>query len=276
MKIKFINTLVILIIFSEIVFPQKKGFNYDLAVGFTFSPKTEDISAFSLSPKLEVVYEFENDWQAGFEIGLSYLRLNRINYGIESSFRIGNPIISFGKSKINLFANSVVDFKINTGIPLATYPGNIPDNRLTEFNYNNANSSFGWKDPFTWLMNIVPVTTEFNLQTSVTDELSFLVKAEPAYLISINSRPSRFCFSGIFGLNINTGITDLRLGWVLFYSELSLENNNYSQTSIFIGTNISLFNKVYQIDFNLNIDRPNGITDKTAKPNWGINLITSF
>lgn len=159
---------------------------------------------------------------------------------------------------------------------MATYPGSIPENRITEFNYNNANSSFGWKDPFIWLMNIVPLTTEFDMTTKFNKVFSFLIKAEPAYLISINSRSSQFCFSGILGINTNIGITDLRLGWVTFYSSQSLENNINTQNSMFIGTQLNLFRKIYQIDFNVNIDEPNGIIEKTAKPNWGINLTTSF
>jgi hypothetical protein len=276
MKTTLLIILGYLIIFPGIVFSQENGLNYDLAVGFTLSPNTEDVSAFSISPKLEIVYGFQNNWNVGASIGLGYLKLNRINYGTESSFDLGNLIISVGKRKINLIANTLFSVKFKAGIPLATYPGNIPDNRITEFNYNNGNSSFGWKDPFTWLMNIIPITTEFNITTQINNEFSLLIKAEPAYLISINSRPSQFCLSGILGLNTNIGATELRIGWITFYSSLSLENNIHTQNSMFIGTNMNLFSKIYQIDFNLNIDEPNGIIEKTAKPNWGINLKTSF
>lgn len=93
MKITHLIILGYLIIFSGIVFSQEKGFNYNIAVGFTFSPNTEDVSAFSISPKLELVYGFQNNWNVGAFIGLSYVRLNRSKYETESSFNVGNLIL---------------------------------------------------------------------------------------------------------------------------------------------------------------------------------------
>lgn len=263
-------------IFSSNIFSQEKGFNYNLAIAFTFSPNTEDVSAFSISPKFEFVYGFKNNWNLGVLAGLSYLKLNRCNYETESSFNLGNLIISAGKSNINLTANTIVAMKIKAGIPLAIYPGSIPKNRITEFNYNNANSSYGWEEAFVWMMNIVPLTAEFKTKIKVNDKLSLLLKTEPGFLVSINSRPSQFCFSSNLGLNTNIGVFNLSLGWVLFYSSLSLENNIHTQNSIYIGTQMDLLSKICEIDFSLNIDKPNGIIEKTAKPNWGIKFKTSL
>ena len=62
------------------------------------------------------------------------------------------------------------------------------------------------------------------------------------------------------------------LGWKSYLTSISIENNNYDQNSISIGTDFNLFENEIKTDFNLNIDYPNGFVEKTPKPFWGVVL----
>ena len=68
------------------------------------------------------------------------------------------------------------------------------------------------------------------------------------------------------------GQVNLRLGWNSYLTSISIENNNYDQNSISIGTDFNLFENEIKADFNLNIDYPNGLVEETPKPFWGVVL----
>lgn len=279
MQTTFLKTIFIILsifFYSNKSFSQNNGFEYSLNFGFTLTPNGENVSAFSISPLLEVKYFLGKNHFIGGQLGLTYVSLNRNGYENQTSFDIGNPILMAGFANHQLLNNLSADWIFKVGIPLATFPGTLSQNRLTEFNYNNANSSYGWRDPFVWLMNIVPIVGEANFRYSISRNVSFNIKAAPSYLISINSRPSRFALSSEIESSIDIENLTVRLGWASFYSGLSLENNLHNQNSLFIGCNFDMFNHNFETDFNLNIDRPNGILEETAKPFWGIVIKTGL
>lgn len=274
MKPKII--LIIGILITGLTQAQNKNFTTVLSTAFTSSAKSGDVSALSVSPVIELSYRFDNNWKLSAKAGLSYLSLKRNVNQTESKISLGNTILSLGSENIKFIGEIDIALNINAGIPLATNPGSIPQNRLSEYNLNNANSAFGWREPLIWIMNIVPVSTEINLTKNLNGYISINAKFEPGYLISINSRPSRFSLLTITTLNFNFNPANLEIGWSSFYSGLSLENNNHVQNSVFAGITFKIADKDFGFSFNLNIDKPNGVMEKTTKPFWGVSLGTSF
>lgn len=254
------------------VFSQSQNFEIKTAVGLTFAPAAEDINTICISPLLNIKYNLSEDYFIGAKIGASFVKLNRKNYEMESSFDAGNIILGGGIKNLRVYYNINTDALLNVGVPLATFPGNIPSNRLTEFNYNNANSAYGWNEPFVWLMNVIPITIETNTNIELNKKLCFQLKVEPGYLIAINSRPSGSVLATKLEAKYNFGQVDFRLGWRTYLTSISIENNNYDQNSISVGLDFKLLKNEFKTDFNLNIDYPNGITEKTAKPYWGLIL----
>lgn len=207
-------TVVVLLWWSNnVLFAQNSGLHSHISAAVTMSPNAESVSALSIGPLLDIKYAFENIWFIGGQVGVSYVSLDRKSYGKESSVNVGNPILMAGYT--NPFSSEHVstDIAVKAGVPLATFPGTIPDNRITEFNCNNANSAY-----------------------------------------------------------VDISMATLKVGWASFVSSLSLENNYHSQNSVFIGFDFSLFDRTFQTDFNINIDKPNGIMEETPKPFWGVLL----
>lgn len=267
---KLVLISIIIIIFQNIVFSQTKNFEVKSSTALAFTPSVEDITTTSISPILIFNYKLGKDYVIGAKLGASFVILNRKDYTTQNSFDIGNIILKGGLINAIDYYNIKTDATLNFGVPLATFPGNIPDNRLTEFNYNNANSAYGWADPYIWLMNVVPITIETNSKVELNKELSLLLKVEPGYLIAVNSRPSGTAMATNLEAKYSLGQVNIRLGWKSYITSISMENNNYDQNSLSIGTNFKLFENECKTDFNLNIDYPNGLAENTPKPFWGV------
>ena len=270
---KIIVLISIIIINSQnIVFSQTKNFGLRTSIALAFTPSATDINTTSVSPLLIFNYNLSKKYFIGAKFGVSFVRLNRMDYQTENSFDIGNIIVRGGLINAIDYDNIKTDATLNIGVPLATFPGNIPSNRLTEFNYNNANNAYGWSEPFVWLMNVIPITIETNTKVDLNTELSLLLKVEPGYLFSINSRPSGTAIATKIETKYSFGHLNIRLGWNSYLTSTSIENNNYDQNSISIGTDFNLFENEIKADFNLNIDYPNGLVEKTSKSFWGVVL----
>ena len=56
----------------------------------------------------------------------------------------------------------------------------------------------------------------------------------------------------------------------MFTSTKSIENNNYDQHSIGLGTDIAFGSITGMVDAHVNIDAPNGLAVDAPKPTWGV------
>jgi hypothetical protein len=249
---------------------QNTGFIAKSSVAISLAPVSDEVSAASVSPILGARYTFTNGFHFEAQAGLTALRLNRIGYGSTNNVRVGNPILAGGYRWESIDGQKKYEVNLRTGIPLATFPGKIPDNRLVEFNYNNANCAYGWKDPYLWLMNVLPIVINAQVAGAVTNNFTYDVCLSPAYLVSVNSRPSRFAISATAELDYTISDIHLRAGAASFFSGLSLENNDCDQHSLWIGSNIHFLDMETRIDVHLNVDQPNGILSTGPKPTWGV------
>ena len=71
------------------------------------------------------------------------------------------------------------------------------------------------------MMNIVPAMIDVNFNGTISHGLHWDLALTPSYLISVNSRPSRYAFLGLLGLDVAVGGVQLRGGTSWFYSTLS-------------------------------------------------------
>lgn len=194
------------------VFAQDAGFNVRTSIAFSLAPASEEVSAASVSPILGARYTFANGFHIDTEVGLAALRLIRSGYGTTNNVRIGNPMLSGGYHGKSIDGQEHYEVNLRIGIPLATFPGNIPDNRLVEFNYNNANCAYGWKDPYLWLMNSIPIVIDAQVAGTLTNKFTCEGNLSPSYVRSVNSRPSRFVFSATVEFDYNYSDIHLRAG----------------------------------------------------------------
>lgn len=244
----------------------------EVGIALTLAPTSAEVSATGISPTLRGRYRLGASWFAEWQLGVSFVALQRTGYGSEQTIDFGNPMLGIGYKDLFRRERLSADLTLRAGIPLATFPGNIPDNRLTEFNYNNANSAWGWRDPYLWLMNVVPIAVEGELHADIAENFRGRLLLAPAFLLSVNSRPSGIAAHEILDVALRLKPVTLRMGWTAFLSPTSLENNDHFQHAVFAGVDFTFLGLGMMADFNLNLDQPNGVAASTPKPFWGTTL----
>lgn len=204
------------------------------------------------------------------EWGLSRVVLKREGFDDQSKLSFCNPLIGVRLNKIGLPFQINVSPGFRIGIPLAVLPGNIPENRLTELNYNNAVNSRGWENAFLFQMNSVPFILDFKSEKILRNGAVLSFEMNPAYLSSVNSRQSEFTL--LLSLEAVYPLAGFEAGLIIrhFISSGNLENNDHNQSSAGIKFSFSSPLGKTSLKTILNIDKPNGISADEPKPFWGV------
>ncbi len=269
-----IKFLLLILLLTNGALAQLIGYKAEL--GFSFHPRDSEISTFSLSPKFGIDYLITTNLHANLTMGFSYTVLNVSGYLEQNSFDFGNPIITILKKLNNssLFKNNSI--AIGVGIPLATYPGSIPENRMTEQNFLQAMSSYGFNESSLWMLNVVPIMVTGITEVDLGKDFSWRIKLQPNYAIAINSRPDNFQLSAMNELVYSSESYSYSIGIHSFAQSESLENNDLDQTSILLSLNRNFDSHSFGGTVIINIDKPYGFQAKTPKPFLGFGVNASW
>lgn len=255
--------------------PEQK-FSVSMSSTFSFNTTQQGIQIHSVSAVLGARYKLSDGLLTGLEVPFSFVALHREKSDDETSYRFGNPSLSVGVKDDGVFgAEGSLLFRV--GIPLATFPGDIPGNRIAELNYDYANSASGWQRPDLWLMNMLPVSLEGTLGIRVTPSIRISCIVSPSYLISVNSEKSGISVTARASTEVTVFGTSITAGWNIYLSTRSIENNNFDQHSIFAGFRWGGSRLPFTTEVVVNLDEPNGVFRKHGvKPDWGIVFKSDF
>ncbi len=246
------------------------GFSISADLGFNSISSDLNISAVTLSSEIIASYRTSTSFSVVIDLGLAYCTSERSLDNVESSVVVGNSLVGavWDVDVLSFLRDEQIG--LSAGVPLATFPGNIPENRHVEFTYNNANSMRGWSAPYTWIMNVVPVIADIGGSLPFNEHLSADARLMPAFLYSVNRNPSQLTFAGTLGISVHLEDFTPRLSWSMFTTTSSIENNNYDQHSLCLGTDVSLGSTTGTLDLRMNLDAPNGVSVNAPKPFWGV------
>lgn len=275
MKFFTLNTFTVLFLLSTTLMQlraqeESSPLNVSIDLGFNSISSDLDISATTVSSVIGVSYHTSPGFAITLDLGFANCSSERSLQNNESSFVIGNPLlgVQWDVDVLSGLRNERVG--VSVGAPLATFPGTIPENRHVEFTYTIANSMRGWTAPYLWLMNVVPLVVEAHGELPISEQLSAQATLSPAFLYSVNRESSQLTFASTLGVSYHTDVVTPRLSWSMFTSTKSIENNNYDQHSIGIGTDIAFGGIIGMVDAHVNIDAPNGLAVDAPKPTWGV------
>ena len=251
-------------------------FTYNNYVRFSsslsLSPMTDDIQSFVLSPTLEYKHTYDSTTYIYGMGGMIFSSLTRQGFESQHSIIPSNIIIGIGKSFNSKVGNQAAVSLFAT-IPLALYwSDNIDSKKLAEFSYTSTISSQGWRNPYQWIINSLPLGVNFTQEINVHPTLSIKLNLIPSYIIALNNRPSGFASSQSFDIQYTISDIMIACGMNHYLTTLNLENNDKNQSSIGIGFYKKFTSDVLFFDGNINIDMPNGWTSVTDKTYWGILL----
>src|SRR5690606_7284370 len=114
------------------------------------------------------------------------------------------------------------------------------DNRLAELAYSMAASAQGFREPFLWQTNVVPLLLGARATLRARDWLTLTGQLVPSYLISVNQRPSRFAVATQLDAAAVAHWFVAHLGVTHFASTLALENRHLDQLALRGGAGASI------------------------------------
>ncbi len=269
---KKIGVLIFLVFATVINMYAQNNLEIKGNITFSTAPSSANLNSFTFSPLVEIGYKLHDEYYFAIKFGATYTKLERLGYNTESRTDLSNPIVIVGYLDNKVTKFSTIDMLLNLGIPLATFPGNISKNRLSEFNYNNANNMYGWKESLSWFMNVVPISFTLVNKNEISEKLGIHILINPIYMISINSRPDRQAINA--NLNIYYKLNDIsfNIGTNYFYSVQSIENDDKDKNIIYIGNSVKLEDYTLGAEINLNLNSPKGAFTKNKIYYYGIML----
>lgn len=263
------------ILFFAFAYPTvgQSGFGFGIDVGVAMTPNEVDVSMRMVSILIAGGYELAPDLVAEGTIGLTYVRLQRSDFPEDASLDPANIMLGIRKRHVHLFGAVNGELSFHSAVPLALLRGDLTEKRLTETNYFTAASAAGWRDPFPWLLNTLPLLIGVQAQSVLTEGTTLRCALRPAYLISLNEYDSRAALST--ELSIEQQLLDklnVHAGVSCWASTQSLENNDRVQSSMFLELRLHTEGHLFGLGVNVNLDAPYGVIAREKKTEWGLML----
>jgi hypothetical protein len=239
---------------------------------FTTSPHGPTVDTFGAALRLTGDYQFENGLGLTLEGGLVSTSLRVEEEPRRRGIFPGNVLV--GASFVRRLASQLAaGASLRVGAPLALYHGGIDENRLAELAYTTATAAQGFREPFVWQMNVVPVVLGGSFVLRAPRWLLLTAELTPAALVSVNQRPSRVAVGAHHDAAATQGAFSGHLGLHYFASTLPLENRERDQLAVRFGVAALLGEQRLGIDVSLGLDDPYGAFRDDPHPWWGISVV---
>jgi hypothetical protein len=238
----------------------------------TTSPNGPSVSTLGGALSVGGAYRLENGLAVSIAGGITALSLAVEGQSTRAGTLPGNVLL--GVSLEPWRARQIdAALSLELGAPLALYPGGIDDNRLAELAYTMAASAQGFREPFLWQTNVVPIILGVHATARAFDWLTLSGQLAPAYLVSVNQRPSRAAIMSRLDASATLRSLVARVGLTHFASALALENRHLDQLAAHLGAGAILDGQRWMLDVSLGIDAPYGAFEDAPHPWWGIGLV---
>jgi hypothetical protein len=250
----------------------RRAVHLGLDVAVTTSPHGPTVDSFGIAPSLEGGYRFTNGLGLTLDGGLVSAALTVEDEPSRHGWFPGNAL--FGASfERRLFRSVEGRASLRAGAPLALYHGGIDENRQAELAYTMATSAQGFRDPYLWQMNVVPLLLGGSVTLRPVDWLLLTAKLEPGYLVSVNQRPSRVAIAAHLDATASYRAFTTHAGLYYFASTLPLENRDRAQLALRFGAGVIVDAQHLGVDVSLGLDDPYGAFQDEPHPWWGVSLV---
>jgi hypothetical protein len=256
----------------EPVLPQRGGAHLGIEAAMTTSPNGPTVDTLGGALRLAGDYRFPSGLGVSLEGGVSTVSLEIEGQSPRQGTFFGNALLGVSFERwLRPGLNAGASLRV--GAPLALYPGGIDDNRLAELAYMMAASAQGFRDPFLWQANVVPLVLSARASHSASEWLTLSGQLAPAYLISVNQRPSRLAVASQVDAAAVFQPLVAHVGLTHFISTLPLENRERDQLAVRFGAGALLHGQRYLLDLSIGLDNPYGAFQSDPHPWWGIGIV---
>lgn len=243
----------------------------EASLAFSPTPSAPDVSTVGLSGLLGARYRRPSGLEFGLDLGLSGVSLAVAGRETVGRLALANVLLGVGYRRA-LGPEWRGAAGLRVGAPLATFPGGIAENRATELAHLVAASARGFRDPFPFLMNVIPVVLDLSAEHDLSRWLRVSGELAAAALVSVNVRPSRLALRAALEAEASFEPFSVRSRLNYLLSTLALENHDLDQLSAGLGLGLALGAHTLRLDFNFGLDEPYGVTRDSPAPTWGMVL----
>lgn len=243
----------------------------ETSLAFSPTPSAPDVSTVGLSGLLSGRYRRPSGLEFGLDLGLSGVSLAVAGRETIGRLALANVLLGVGYRRALAPAwRGAVGLRV--GAPLATFPGGIVENRATELAHLVAAAARGFRDPFPFTMNVIPVVLDLSAEHELSRWLRVSGELAAAALVSVNIRPSRFALRAALEAEASFEPFSIRSRLNYLVNTQALENHDLDQLSAGVGLGLALGCHTLRIDFNFGLDEPYGLTRNSPAPTWGMVL----
>lgn len=254
----------------EVTQPQRAA-RVKLATAMTTSPSGPTVRSLGAASRLAGEYRFASGLGVSLEGGASAVSLDLEGQGSRSGTFPGNLLLGLSFERW-LQPRLQVAASFRAGAPLALYPGGIDDNRLAELAYAMAASAGGFREPYLWQANVVPLVAAARASFHPLDWLTLSGQLAPAHLLSVNQRPSRWASATQLDAAASFQPFVAHLGLSHFANTLPLENRDRDQAALRFGAGALVYGQRLMLDAAIGLDGPYGALQSAPHPWWGIGI----
>ena len=252
--------------------PARRAGQVSLDSAITTSPNGPTVSAVGGALSARGGYRFESGLGVSLAGGLAALSLEVEGRSTRAGTFPSNLLLGVSfEPWHDRYLDAAVSFEV--GAPLALYPGGIDDNRLADLAYTMAASAQGFRDPLLWQTNVVPIVLGAHASMHPLDWLTLTGQLAPAYLVSVNQRPSRLAIATYVDVAATVHSLVAHVALEHFASTLPLENRHLDQLATRLGAGAVVNGQRWMIDVSLGIDAPYGAFEEAPHPWWGIGIV---
>jgi hypothetical protein len=251
--------------------PAQAQAQLGIAAAMTTSPSGPTVRSLGAALQLAGEYRFGSGLGLSIAGGASSVALDIEGQAPRSGTFPGNLLLGLSLERW-LHPGLEGQASVRAGAPLALYPGGIDDNRLAELAYGMAASAHGFREPFLWQPNVVPVIVGARARLHALGWLTLGAQLEPAWLLSVNQRPSRWAHAAQLEAAASFQPFVAQLGLTHFASTLPLENRDRAQTALRGGAGALVHGQRVVLDVSIGLDGPYGALQSAPHPWWGIGV----
>jgi hypothetical protein len=242
----------------------------ELATTASLAPSTEDVTAVHLAETLAASLRVGPRLALTLDATLGFTSFRASGRERRTTTRLGNPLLAIHLTLLDE-PRHTVELGLGVAPPLVTAPGGLDANSAATFGDRVALEARGTQSPWLWSNNAVPIVLPAGVEVQMAQRLRIRWEVQPAYLISVNRRPSRVALDSTLraSFQADTWVPELALHG--YTQSVPIRDGDYAQLSVATALRYERPRWWARGELAVNLDGPAGFGETNRTP-WGVTL----
>lgn len=242
----------------------------ELATTASLSPSTEDVSTSHVAETLAASLRLAPRVVLALDATLGFTSFRPRGRERRTSTRLGNPVVS-GHFALLDQSEHRLELGVGAAPPLVTAPGGLDENSAAAFADRVALEARGTQSPWLWSNNAVPLVLLTRFESRLDRHFRVGLEVQPAYVLSVNRRASRFGLDGTARFGVPAGAWLPELALHAYAQSVPIRDGDFAQLSTAAALRYARPRWWLRGEVAVNLDGPAGFGETNRTP-WGVTL----